>query len=178
MPVDRPAYMHSFAMTERYLVLAEFPLVVDPLRLLLMVAPFIRNYRWTPDRGLRFHVFEKDGGRLVTSAVADPAFAFHHVNAYEEGDTVVLDMIAYPDAGIIDQLYLARLRAGDPVDATGTLTRYIIPLDGSQEVAVTDSQTRCSSCRASTTASAPDAPTAGCGGPAGAPARPSSTASS
>jgi carotenoid cleavage dioxygenase-like enzyme len=138
MPVDRPAYMHSFAMTERYLVLAEFPLVVDPLRLLLMVAPFIKNYRWTPDRGLRFHVFEKDGGRLVTSLVADPAFAFHHVNAYEEGDTVVLDMIAYPDAGIIDQLYLARLRAGDPVNATGTLTRYILPLDGSQEVAVTE----------------------------------------
>jgi carotenoid cleavage dioxygenase-like enzyme len=28
MPVDKPAYMHSFAMTERYLVLTEFPLVV------------------------------------------------------------------------------------------------------------------------------------------------------
>jgi beta,beta-carotene 9',10'-dioxygenase len=26
LPVDRPAYMHSFAMTERYLVLVEFPL--------------------------------------------------------------------------------------------------------------------------------------------------------
>ena len=25
MPVDKPAYMHSFAMTERYLVLTEFP---------------------------------------------------------------------------------------------------------------------------------------------------------
>ena len=35
MPVDKPAYMHSFAMTERYLVLTEFPLVVDPLRLML-----------------------------------------------------------------------------------------------------------------------------------------------
>ena len=37
MPVDKPAYMHSFAMTERYLVLTEFPLVVDPLRLMLAV---------------------------------------------------------------------------------------------------------------------------------------------
>ena len=67
MPVDRPAYMHSFAMTERYLVLTEFPLVVDPLRMLLAAEPFIRNYRWEPERGLRFHVFEKDGGQLVKS---------------------------------------------------------------------------------------------------------------
>ncbi len=67
MPVDKPAYMHSFAMTERYLVLTEFPLVVDPLRLMLEVAPFIRNYRWVPERGLRFHVFDKDSGALVAS---------------------------------------------------------------------------------------------------------------
>ena len=137
MPVDRPAYMHSFAMTERYLVLAEFPLVVDPLRLLLALEPFIKNYRWTPDRGVRFHVFEKDGGRLVQSLQADPFFCFHHVNAFEDGDTIIVDLVAYPDAQIIDEFYLARLRAGDPVDATGTLTRYILPLDGSQEVAVT-----------------------------------------
>jgi carotenoid cleavage dioxygenase-like enzyme len=137
MPVDRPAYMHSFAMTERYLVLAEFPLVVDPLRLLLDFEPFIRNYRWTPERGLRFHVFEKDGGGLVRSLEAGPIFAFHHVNAFEDGDSIVLDLVAYRDAGIIDQLYLARLRAGEPVDATGTLMRYVLPLKGAGDVIAT-----------------------------------------
>ena len=35
-----------------------------------------------------------------------------------------MDVIAYPDATIIDQLYLARLRAGTPLTATGTLTRF------------------------------------------------------
>ena len=52
------------------------------------------------------------------------AFAFHHVNAFEDGDGLVIDMIAYPDAAIIDQLYLARLRAGTPLTATGKLTRF------------------------------------------------------
>jgi carotenoid cleavage dioxygenase-like enzyme len=132
--VDKPAYMHSFAMTERHLVLTEFPLVVDPLRLLLAGEPFIRNYRWRPERGLRFHVFEKDGGRPVTSIETDAVFAFHHVNAFEDGGTLAIDFVAYPDAMIIDQLYLARLRAGEPVDATGLLTRYVIPLDGSGKV--------------------------------------------
>ena len=51
IPVERPAYMHSFGMTERYLVLAEFPLVVNPLRLKFGGEPFIRNYRWEPGAG-------------------------------------------------------------------------------------------------------------------------------
>lgn len=128
MPVDKPAYMHSFAMTERYLILTEFPLVVDPLRLMLGVAPFIRNYRWMPDLGLRFHVFDKDSGALVASHSADAAFAFHHVNAYEDGDDIVIDVVTYNDARIINQLYLRRLRAGETVSATGRLTRYWLPL--------------------------------------------------
>ncbi len=130
MPVDKPAYMHSFAMTERYLILTEFPLVVDPLHLMLGVAPFIRNYRWTPELGLRFHVFDKDSGALVVSHSADAAFAFHHVNAYADGEDLVIAVVPYDDASIIDQLYLKRLRDGETVSATGRLTRYWLPIDG------------------------------------------------
>ena len=35
LPVKEPAYMHSFGLTERWLVLAEFPFVVNPLALAL-----------------------------------------------------------------------------------------------------------------------------------------------
>jgi beta,beta-carotene 9',10'-dioxygenase len=91
--------MHSFGMTERYLILAEFPLVVDPLRLLFSGQPFIRNYLWEPDRGVRFHVVEKEGGRLVRTARGAAFFAFHHVNAFEEGDEVVVDIVAKPRCG-------------------------------------------------------------------------------
>jgi carotenoid cleavage dioxygenase-like enzyme len=59
LPVDRPAYMHSFGMTERYLVLVEFPLTVSALALKFSGKPFIRNYVWEPERGLRFHVIDK-----------------------------------------------------------------------------------------------------------------------
>ncbi len=136
MPVDKPAYMHSFAMTERYLVLTEFPLVVDPVRLLLNISPFICNYRWTPERGLRFHVFDKDSGELVVSHTADAAFAFHHVNAYEAGDDLIIDVVTYDDAQIIDQLYLSPLRAGDAVRATGRPTRFTLSLRAETPVGV------------------------------------------
>jgi beta,beta-carotene 9',10'-dioxygenase len=83
---------------------------------LLRNEPFIRNYRWEPERGSRFHVFDKDDGRRVTTAEGEPFFAFHHVNAYEAGGDLLVDVVAYPDASIIDQLYLARLRAAEPIE--------------------------------------------------------------
>ena len=41
--------MHSFAITERYLVLAEFPFVVVPVAIPLSGRPVIENYRWRPE---------------------------------------------------------------------------------------------------------------------------------
>jgi carotenoid cleavage dioxygenase-like enzyme len=99
---------------------------------MLAAEPFIKNYRWTPQRGLRFHVFDKDGGGLVASAEAPSAFCFHHVNAFEDGDDIKIDLVAYDDAGVIDQLYLRRLRAGEVVNATGRLSRYTLRPGSSQ----------------------------------------------
>ncbi|MGH6864838.1 MAG: carotenoid oxygenase family protein [Methyloceanibacter sp.] len=62
-------------------------------------------------------------------------FAFHHVNAFEDGDCLLIDMIAYSEATIIYELYLARLRAGTPIEATGLLTRFRVPLSGNAPVA-------------------------------------------
>ncbi|MBC8013816.1 MAG: carotenoid oxygenase family protein [Methyloceanibacter sp.] len=129
LPVGHPAYMHSFGMSQDHLVLTEFPLVVNPIDLRLSGKPFIQNYRWEPERGLVFHVVEKDTGKLVRTAVADASFAFHHVNAFADRDRLAVDVIAYPDATIIDQLYLASLRSGAPISATGRLTRFHIPLE-------------------------------------------------
>src|SRR5262245_2911648 len=128
IPVERPSYMHSFGMSEEHLILTEFPLVVNPIDLRLSGKPFIRNYRWEPERGLRFHVVAKDTGRLLRSVTADAAFAFHHVNAFADGGDLMVDFIAYPDVSVIDQLYLARLRAGAAVAPAGKLARFRIPL--------------------------------------------------
>jgi beta,beta-carotene 9',10'-dioxygenase len=130
LPSERPAYTHSFGMSERYLVLAEFPLVVNPLRLKFSFKPFILNYRWEPDRGVRFRVVEKENGQIVRTSRSRAVFAFHHVNAFEEGNDVVVDVVAFPDSGVIDQLYLERLRSTEPLTATGKLTRFRIGSSG------------------------------------------------
>ncbi|SFL82910.1 Carotenoid cleavage dioxygenase [Nitrosomonas communis] len=133
IPVKMPSYVHSFGMTERYLILAEFPLVVNPLQLRFSSKPFIHNYEWKPDRGVRFHIVEKQSGRVICTARSAAFFAFHHINAFEEGDEVVVDIVAHPDSTIIDQLYLDRLRSTEPVTATGKLTRFRVAAAGGGE---------------------------------------------
>jgi carotenoid cleavage dioxygenase-like enzyme len=114
-PVREPAYMHSFGLTERWLVLAEFPFVVNPVKLALGGRPYIENYRWKPQLGTRFHLFDRRTGEHQGPFTTEARFAFHHVNAFEDGDEVVVDICAYPDPSIVEDLYLERLRAGRPV---------------------------------------------------------------
>jgi carotenoid cleavage dioxygenase-like enzyme len=113
--VREPAYMHSFGLTERWLVLAEFPFVVNPLKLAFGGRPYIENYQWKPELGTRFHLFDRRTGQHAGPFEAEPRFGFHFVNAYDDGDEVVADICTFPDAGIVQDLYLERLRAGKPV---------------------------------------------------------------
>jgi beta,beta-carotene 9',10'-dioxygenase len=110
--VREPAYMHSFAITPRFAVLLENPLVVNPLRLALSGKAFIHNYRWKPELGLRVHAFDRHTGTLRRSWTLAPQFVFHTINAFEDGDDLVVDLSAYEDASVIDALNLDGLRAG------------------------------------------------------------------
>ena len=128
--VAEPAYLHSFGMSSRYLVIAEFPLVVNPMSLLLWLRPYIENFRWKPSRGTRFHVFDRATGEAVGSYATDAFFAFHHVNAFEDGDDLVVDLVAYDDASIIDAFYVHRLEDSANELPIGTLRRYRLPVSG------------------------------------------------
>jgi beta,beta-carotene 9',10'-dioxygenase len=123
LPVKEPAYMHSFGLTERWLVLAEFPLVVNPLALALSGRPYIENYKWKPELGTRFTLVDRATGEATGGFQTGACFAFHHVNAYEDGGEVVVDLCAFADAGVIEDLYLDRLRQGKPVQSA-QLTRF------------------------------------------------------
>jgi len=129
-----PAYMHSFGLSERHVVLAEFPLVLRPLALALGRAPFADCFAWQPSRGTTFTVLDRRDGSLRGRFRGEPLFAFHHVNAFEDGDgRLVVDLCAYADASIVRSLYLDRLRGEAPVGAgvpDAFLTRVEIDLDG------------------------------------------------
>ncbi len=130
LAVSRPAYMHSFGITERYAVLAECPLVVNPPEIPLSGRPFIENFRWRPERGTRFIVFERHTGEVRAQVRAEPFFCFHHVNAFEEGGELVVDLTAYEDDEIVRSFYLDGLRGASVKFPRAELRRYRLPLDG------------------------------------------------
>jgi beta,beta-carotene 9',10'-dioxygenase len=130
MPVKEPAYMHAFGMSERYLILAEYPLRVNPLKLAFSGRPFIENYSWRGGEPTRFQVLDRVTGELRGTYETDAFFCFHHVNAFERGDELVVDLCAYPDSTVIDDLYLGEDGPrGDRFPRT-ELRRYTIDLAG------------------------------------------------
>ena len=131
--VDYPRYMHSFGMTENYIVLTETPVVLKPLEILLSSDPIADIMEWEPERGTRFQVIDKRTGEVTGTAKTEPFFTFHHVNAWEEPSNgeLVVDLSAYEDASIIENLYLDELRGRHSTQVAGTLCRYRLKPDGS-----------------------------------------------
>jgi beta,beta-carotene 9',10'-dioxygenase len=130
VPADPPCYMHSIGMSERYVVFAEFPVVVDADEFLRADTAFLECFRWAPERGTRFVVVDKADGSVVRTCQAEAFFAFHHVNAFERDGEIVLDITATPTPyGTVlglppspDQLDIQR--------QGNQLRRYTLPLTG------------------------------------------------
>lgn len=111
---DRVAYLHSCGASENYFIIAEYPYVASLLRLATMGLTgrsYGYNYQWKPERGTRFLVFHKDTGEMLGPFETDPAFSFHHANAYEENGELVIDVSVYDDVEIIDALLFESLRS-------------------------------------------------------------------
>jgi carotenoid cleavage dioxygenase-like enzyme len=104
LPINLPAYMHSFAMTERYLILTEFPLVIHPSEL-RQGKSFMQSMTWQPHQKTHFLVIEKSSGLLVAEGDTDPFFSFHHANAYDNGNEIILDLIAYPNISMMADIF-------------------------------------------------------------------------
>jgi len=135
-PVEKPAYLHSIGVTPDYVVLAEPPFVVDPLDFFLPGGEgFVDYFEWLPERGSRFLVFERDSGALAAEIGTEAFFLFHHVNAFEDGGELVVDLVAYPDADIVADLSLDALAGGAPDVPDGILRRYRLDLGGDGSVA-------------------------------------------
>ncbi len=112
VPTDAPAYIHDCAITEEHVVLVESPLRIAVLRALSpLTGSFLDMLDWRPESGARFLLVDRATGDVET-APAPPRFTFHTVNAFREDGETVVDLVDFPDDGIVDGLGLDRLRRG------------------------------------------------------------------
>jgi carotenoid cleavage dioxygenase-like enzyme len=89
IPLPGPRLPHDLAFTENFSILNDFPLFWDPK----MLPDDIHLPRYFPDLPSRFGVIPRYGTE-VRWFEAEPTYALHFINAYEEGDEIVLDGFA------------------------------------------------------------------------------------
>lgn len=104
----RIPYVHTFGLTPRNAILVAHPFAVKTSNMLWSSKGYIDHFDWHPEAGTHLVLIDRDSG-AVREHVTEPFFAFHTVNAFERGDETVLDLLAYPDAGIVDALRIERM---------------------------------------------------------------------
>ncbi|HHG5368171.1 TPA: carotenoid oxygenase family protein [Pseudomonas aeruginosa] len=88
VPLPGPRLPHDMAYTEHFAILNDFPLFWDP-ELLRQGKHVVRFHRDMPSR---FAIIPRRGGTQdIRWFEAKPTFVLHFLNAYEEGDEIVLD---------------------------------------------------------------------------------------
>ena len=90
--IPRAVMMHDFGVTATRIALMDQPVVFD---LSLAGRPGL-PFRWDPGAGARLGVLPRSGsGADVQWASMDPCYVFHVVNAFDDGERTVLDVIRY-----------------------------------------------------------------------------------
>jgi len=108
--------MHDFAISKNHIILPIFPATIDLARA-QNGGPLIA---WEPDRGTHIGIMLRAGTPNVEWFEMDACFAYHVVNAYEQKDTIILDVIKYTRVP-----FLPKLDSNIPADYTpGNLVRW------------------------------------------------------
>ncbi|HVX43512.1 MAG TPA: carotenoid oxygenase family protein [Mycobacteriales bacterium] len=113
IPVGGTILMHDFALTEKYVVLYDQPIVFD---LDAMKHGQKIPWVWDDSRPNRVGFFPRSGGP-VTWIPVHPSYISHTLNAYDDGAEIVVDFIEFPAPFSADQL---------SADAPPSLVRWTI----------------------------------------------------
>lgn len=120
IPIADSPMLHDFALTERYVVVLDTPVTFDfDAAEAGALVPYVWNDRHPP----RIGVMPRAGGAVRWFEV-DPVYYSHTLNAYDDGDSIVVDFISLPAP------FFAAGRGCDGPSATGSpsLNRWRVDL--------------------------------------------------
>ena len=110
-----PSYMHTFAVTDHYIVLIEQCLcisLVQMVQVTLTHGPMTNALIWHGNEPVRFRLIHRDTMREQTNYIyLSPAFFFLHIiNAYEHGESLVIDICCYENADMLKCMTIEALQ--------------------------------------------------------------------
>lgn len=118
--VGGPVMVHDMALTERWALALDLPVVFD---MELAAAGRPLPYRWDPDHPARVGLVPRAGAAAGSAPTTvwvdvDPCYVFHPLNAYDDGDTVVVDVVRHPSMFAVDR--------DGPDDGPSRLERWVL----------------------------------------------------
>ena len=90
------AFLHDFAITKSHYVLMKNPVTVDNAMYMSGKAPAASCVRWQGDKPTLLYMVPRDGSGDIKTFTLPSCFIFHHANAYEDGNDLIVDSIHYP----------------------------------------------------------------------------------
>lgn len=96
------AFIHDFAITPHYCLFFQNPVSFNPLPFVLGQRSAGECIRFHPDKPTRMIAIPRirENGTAASQVLtfeAQSGFVFHHANAYEAGDEIVVDSVCYTD---------------------------------------------------------------------------------
>lgn len=122
---ESPCYLHSFALTSRFVILIMFPCHINAMRL-IATKQLLQSLQFKPELKTKFMVVSRETGGVVAMYEHDAFFCFHTVNAFECGDDIEIDLCRYDDTTILKDLEMENLRSMGRVTSSH-LVRFTLP---------------------------------------------------
>ncbi|KAH7977789.1 hypothetical protein HPB49_003585 [Dermacentor silvarum] len=125
-------YIHSFGMTENWVVVLEQSLSMHLPSMFtsryLVYKAYMNALKFDAKKNVHFHVMNEKTWKLHTTVFESAAFfTFHHINDFDQGDELVVDLICFDDDTIIWSLdYTVEKPV---VFKMGHMCRFSLPLN-------------------------------------------------
>lgn len=89
------AFIHDFAITPNYCLLFQNPVAFNPLPFALGLRGAAECIKFQPNQPTRIVVIPRHSSEAVQILETQSGFVFHHANAFEQGDEILIDSICY-----------------------------------------------------------------------------------
>ncbi|WP_315784651.1 carotenoid oxygenase family protein [Fischerella sp. JS2] len=96
------AFIHDFAITPQYCLFFQNPLSFNPLPYILGFRGAAECIKFERDRPTKIWIIPRNPTQEAQVIDTDPCFVFHHANAFEQGNEIIVDSICYESFLAID----------------------------------------------------------------------------
>jgi all-trans-8'-apo-beta-carotenal 15,15'-oxygenase len=127
VPLPAAPMLHDFIATDTHLVFFLSPALVNVPRMLLSLGSFDQLFQWKPEAGTEIICVPIDRPDQPIRFTTDAFYQWHFANAFDRGNTIVVDYVRYPNFNTFYQ-FGAQITGAAPVDDNGTFHRATIDL--------------------------------------------------